>query len=158
MIDAQIKRAKIEAEQSFKQEMAKMRKETHGQQVFSEQQGNVVAAVSKDVAYVRGELQRLSTQANTRKQQASMQQQVLTAIKITLDGVLKKMDDLEKRFTAIGLPRQAGPSTPPSQPATPANPLLPNLGMPFPGLGVPGMANLPGLGMGAMPGMPGLSD
>merc|ERR1719487_2056306 len=108
MIDMQIKRAKQEAEQNFRTEMAKVRRDTQGVQVFTEQQVNVVAAVSKDCAFVRGEVSRLTASVHVCKQQLVQQQQVCAAMQLTLDQVYKKFDELEKKFTAIGLPSTMG--------------------------------------------------
>merc|ERR1719316_375500 len=108
MIDMQIKRAKQEAEQNFRTEMAKVRKDTQGVQVFTEQQVNVVAAVSKDCAFVRSEVSRLTASVHVCKQQLVQQQQVCAAMQLTLDQVNKKFEDLEKKFTAIGLPSTVG--------------------------------------------------
>merc|ERR1719487_2513705 len=108
MIDMQIKRAKQEAEQNFRTEMAKVKRDTQGVQVFTEQQVNVVAAVSKDCAFVRSEVSRLTASVHVCKQQLLQQQQVCSAMQLTLDQVNKKFEELEKKFTAIGLPSTAG--------------------------------------------------
>merc|ERR1719316_1988355 len=108
MIDIQIKRAKQEAEQNFRTEMAKVRRDTQGVQVFTEQQVNVVAAVSKDCAFVRSEVSRLTASMHVCKQQLVQQQQVCAAMQLTLEQVNKKFEALEKKFTEIGLPSTSG--------------------------------------------------
>jgi len=108
LIDNQIKRAKIEAEQNFKVEMSKMRKELHGVQVFTEQQGKVIAALSKDLGGVAQELTRVNGQLATLQAQIVQHRQVTSTVQHALDRGIKQLLDMDKRIMSVGGPPSSG--------------------------------------------------
>jgi hypothetical protein len=108
LIDTQIKRAKFEAEQNFKLEMGKMKKELQSVQVLTEQQGKVIATLSKDLGVVATEMQRMNSQVATMQQQLLSQRQVASGTQLALDRGIKQLVDMDKRLLSVGAPPSSG--------------------------------------------------
>jgi hypothetical protein len=101
MVDTQIKRARHEAEQNFKVELGKMKRDLTVLQQFSEKQGQVIASVSKDLASVRAEVARTSTSFQGCKMHCTQQHQLMHTIQLALNNVLKELEDVDKRVQVV---------------------------------------------------------
>jgi hypothetical protein len=102
MVDNQIKRARAEAEQNFKVELAKLKRELTTLQQFTEKQGSVIATVSKDLANARTEVARAGNTINGCKIHCSQQQQLMHTIQLALGNVVKELEDVDKRLAIVG--------------------------------------------------------
>jgi len=108
LIDTQIKRAKVEAEQNFKLEMGKLRKELQSVQVFTEQQGKVISALSKDLGGVSQDMYKLNQQLTGMQAQILQHRQVASATQVALDRGIKQLVDMDKRLVSVGAPPSSG--------------------------------------------------
>jgi len=101
MVDNQIKRARAEAEQNFKVELGKLKRDLATLQQFTEKQGTVIASVSKDLAAARTEVARAAQTINGCKIHCSQQQQLMHTIQLALGNVVKELDDVDKRLLVV---------------------------------------------------------
>jgi len=101
MVDNQIKRARAEAEQNFKVELGKLKRDLATLQQFTEKQGTVIASVSKDLAAARTEVARAAQTINGCKIHCSQQQQLMHTIQLALGNVVKELDDVDKRLAVV---------------------------------------------------------
>merc|ERR1719231_1838668 len=101
MVDNQIKRARAEAEQNFKVELGKLKRDLATLQQFTEKQGTVIASVSKDLAAARTEVARAAQTINGCKIHCSQQQQLMHTIQLALGNVVKELEDVDKRLTVV---------------------------------------------------------
>lgn len=101
MVDNQIKRARAEAEQNFKFELGKLKRDLATLQQFTEKQGTVIASVSKDLAAARTEVARAAQTINGCKIHCSQQQQLMHTIQLALGNVVKELDDVDKRLAVL---------------------------------------------------------
>lgn len=108
LIDTQIKKAKVEAEQNFKMEMGKLRKELQSVQVFTEQQGKVISALSKDLGGVSQDMYKLNQQLTGMQAQILQHRQVASATQVALDRGIKQLVDMDKRLVSVGAPPSSG--------------------------------------------------
>jgi septation ring formation regulator EzrA len=108
MVDTQIKRAKLDAEQNFKIEMARMKKDVQSVSVLTDQQGKVISALSKDLGGVSAEIQRMNAMISGMQAQLLSQRQITSATQVALDQGMKQLVDMDKRLMSVGAPPSSG--------------------------------------------------
>jgi hypothetical protein len=101
MVDNQIKRARAEAEQNFKVELGKLKRDLATLQQFTEKQGTVISSYTNDLAPARTEVARAAQTINGCKIHCSQQQQLMHTIQLALGNVVKELDDVDKRLAVV---------------------------------------------------------